>query len=59
MQDQMVRPEVHDYSIAQVFPRLGETGTRSSTSANTEDWLHGQFDERSYKAKPRRYFVRP
>jgi nicotinamidase-related amidase len=21
------RPEAHDYSIAQVFPRLGETGT--------------------------------
>jgi hypothetical protein len=22
-----VRPEAHDYSIANVFPRLGETGT--------------------------------
>ncbi len=22
-----MRPEAHDYSIAQVFPRLGETGT--------------------------------
>jgi len=22
-----LRPEAHDYSIAQVFPRLGETGT--------------------------------
>jgi len=22
-----MRPEAHDYSLAQVFPRLGETGT--------------------------------
>jgi hypothetical protein len=27
--------------------------------ANPEDWLRGQFDERSYKAKRRRYFVGP